>query len=190
MCLLSLPLGPMIAAIVEAGASTTTVICVQMMMRRDMEQIYNAYHGAKIRKQVTLSFLELLLRIRLKMKCGLAGLLIGGSLDPDLVVCHNVLHNLAEGSRPAIFTCRRKVDRRQSERFSRLRSMRRKTRASNSAPGRYNRFGSSTWRMCKGRKCLLRVGIEGSKMLELRDWGRDGPRREGVWSTFELVQSL
>lgn len=124
------------------------------------------------------------------MKRGLAGLLVGGSLDPDLVVCHHLLHDLTKGSGLAIFACRREVDRRQIERFCRLRSMDCETRASSSAPSRCNRFDSSTRRGRKGRKGLLRVGVFESKRRKLSDWGRERLRRERVWCTFELVQPL
>lgn len=159
-------------------------------MRQDKEQVHDPYHRAKSCQQVTLSLLELLLRIRLEMKRGLAGLLVGGSLDPDLVICHNLLHDLAKGRRPAIFTGRRKVDRRQSERFCRLRGLRCETRACGRTPSRCNRFGSRTRRRRKGWKRILRVGVEGSEVLKLRDWGRERLGRERVRCTVELVQSL
>jgi hypothetical protein len=124
------------------------------------------------------------------MKRGLASLLIGGSLDPDLVVCHNLLHDLTKGRRLAIFTCRGKVDRRQGERFCGLSSMRCETRAGGSAPSRCNRFGSSTWRRRKRWKRILRVGVEGREVLGFRDRGRESLRRERVRCTIELMQSL
>src|ERR1700761_3494597 len=115
------------------------------------------------------------------MKRGLASLLIGRSLDLDLVVCHNLLHDFTKGRRLAIFTCRRKVDRRQSKRFCGLSSMRCETRAGGGAPSRCNRFGSSTWRRRKRRKRILRFGVEGSEVLRFRDRGRESLRRERVW---------
>jgi hypothetical protein len=147
-------------------------------------------NGAKSCQQVTLSLLELLLRIRLEMKRGLAGLLVGGSFDPDLVICHNLLHDLTKSRRLAISTCRGKVDRRQSERFCHLSSLDCKTGAGGSAPSRCDWFGSSTRRRRKGWKRILRLGVEGSEVLMLRDWGRVRVRRERVWCTVELVQSL
>ena len=121
------------------------------------------------------------------MKSGLASLLVGGGLDPDFVIRHDLLHDLTKGSRLAIFACGRKVDRRQSERLGRLGGVRCETRAGSRSPSRGNRSGNGTWRGNEGWKCLWRVSIGGSKALTVRGWGRGGLRRERVWGTFELV---
>ena len=79
------------------------------------------------------------------MKSSLASLLVGGSFDLDLVVCHNLLHDLTEGSGFAIFACRRKVDRRVSERVCRLRDVGCETRARGRSPSRSDGFRNGDW---------------------------------------------
>jgi hypothetical protein len=124
------------------------------------------------------------------MKCSLASLLVGGSFDSDLVACHNLLHDFTEGSGFAISACRRKVDRRQGKRLCRLRGVRCDARASGGTPSQGDRLGNGNRRGSKGWKCLLRVGIEGGNDPWPRDRDRNCLRRERVWGTFEMVQSL
>lgn len=124
------------------------------------------------------------------MKCSLAGLLIGGSFNLDFVICHNLLHDLTECSGFAISACRRKVDRRQRKRLRHLRGGRCETRASGSTPSWGDGLGDGNRRRSKRRKCLLRVGIKRGYVLSLGDSDRNGLRRERVWGTFEMVQSL
>lgn len=126
------------------------------------------------------------------MKSRLAGLLIGGSLDPNLEICHNLLHDLTESSGLSILPCSRKVNRRQGERLCRLRDLCCETRPGGRSPSRGDRLGNVYWRRRKRGECLciLRVRINGGKVLWPRDCGRICVRRERVWSTFKMVPSL
>ena len=124
------------------------------------------------------------------MERSLASLLVGGSFDPDFVVCHNLLHNLTESGGLAIFACGRKVDRGQGERLCRLRDVRCEARSSRRSPSGGDGFGNGNWQRGKRWECLLRVGINGGRVLRLKDCGRDDLRRERIWGTFQFVQSL
>jgi hypothetical protein len=106
------------------------------------------------------------------------------------VICHNLLHDLTEGGGLAIFACGRKVDRGQGERLCGLRDVCCETRSSRCSPSGGDGLGNGNWRRGQGWECLLRVGINGGKVLRLRDCGRDDLRRERIWGTFQVVQSL
>ncbi len=83
------------------------------------------------------------------MERSLAILLVGGGLDPELVICHNLLHDLTESSGLAISACRRKIDRRQGKRLGRLRDVRCETRTSGCSPSGGDGFGSGNRRRGK-----------------------------------------
>ncbi len=120
------------------------------------------------------------------MKRSLASLLVGGSFDLDFVICHNLLHDFTESSGFAISAGRRKVDRRQGKRLCHLRDVGCETRASGGTPSRGDRLGNGDRRRGKGRKCLLRIGINRGNILWLGDSDGNGLRRERVWSTFQM----
>jgi hypothetical protein len=101
------------------------------------------------------------------MKCSLASLLVGGSLNLDFVICHNLLHDFTKCDGFAISACRRKVDRRQGERLGHLRGVRCETRAGGGTPSRDDGLGNGNRRRGKGRECLLRVCIKWGNFLWL-----------------------
>lgn len=145
-------------------------------------------------QQCSLGLVEFLLRLGLHVEGHLASLLITGSFKLDFVLCHNLLHDLTQGSGFAILASTGQVDRRQRKRVSEDWSLgdRLDARAIGRAPrrlggGRSRRGGS------KRRKCCLRVGVQ---VLDSRSLGTslDGggvrERRKRIWCAFELVSLL
>ena len=75
------------------------------------------YHGAEVSKQSTLGLLQLLLRFRLQEERSLTGPGIGGRLQFNLVLRHDLLHDLSRRDRLAILVRGSNLSRREAERI-------------------------------------------------------------------------
>ena len=149
--------------------------------------------GAEEGKEGPLSLLEILVRVCLEVEGGLASLLVRGCLDLDLELCHDLLHDLAEGSRFAVLAGGGEVDGGEGEGLGDLVRMDGRgldAGADGAAPRGCGRLVGGGGGGGEGGEGVVGGGVDG-----LSDGGgrlgedRGGlvERREWVRGTFELV---